>query len=354
MLSEQPGAHTPWRAVNQLLARDERFEIKNSLGNAFLFAPKTISCLAALVYLLKQEGLSFRNISNRISDASFSSFIPFISTHALVSCKWNESVVTVEAGCDLKTFHSILFQHGEEVALENTMDAHGQRTISSLIIEGLQGGGVLRQHSAHYRLQYIELLKFDGSFCRLGSMLAGATKGPLLQHLIWGIQTLPAIITRVSFKTEKIPEHRLQLAWAFKEKIELLSCLEKLQAFTCSWERLDCVYSGRSEEKSFILAQISGLYEEMEEFKKICPFYSLAMFDNPIPGLKNYFFKQKLKHLLVNFDQGIKYLTSVNYLWHHTLTDECWLIGPETIAVENPAVDFTWKEKFYRSLAVGS
>src|SRR5689334_21183911 len=103
-MREKPGACTPWKGINQLLAPDERFEVHFPHWQGFLLAPKHSAQLAALFYLLYQEKIAVCIQGRGSHSFPSSEHSVIVSARAFSQITWHEQGV-VEAGAGCSLFH---------------------------------------------------------------------------------------------------------------------------------------------------------------------------------------------------------------------------------------------------------
>lgn len=327
---EKPGISTPWTNVNQLLAADERFEVVEEDWQGIILAPKSAPKLAALFYLLKEHqqpfhlmgrGHEWPDIAQRLS--------LFISARAFQHCEMNQNgVVTIGAGCDAKVIHNYLWNKGYEISLEEEMEAESKRSIASLWMRGCQPGVILRDKPLQERLIGVELVTCAGSLVRFGRSLKSTLMGPMFQQALWGMQNINALITQLFVEATPRPTHRLHLSWTFKSQPDAWKHFDVLKQTVHSWERLDCVVSGRSHEQHFVLAQISGSEEEMRAFESICPQIAKAGRADQTSGLRTYLRNQGHHYRIFSREKLCDALQISDYAWYHGLTNQGWLITP--------------------------
>jgi hypothetical protein len=347
-VTETPGAQTPYLAINQLLTADERFEVVYPQWRGYLFAPKNRARLSALVYLLQESQLSFRIQGKGLHVDLNSPSSIILSTRALTQMRLNEDVLEVEAGCDLRTVQSYLFEFKREIHLDDWIWSDGRGTVGSAVVRGCQTGVVFR-HAMPKPLLQIDCLRQDGGSIRLGRALPGASAGPALHQLLWGSGFVPALLSKFYFQTYPVPPIRLHVAWPFSAHQKLLEHLESLKSFSQSWEQLDCLFSGQAGEKSFLLARISGLPEEMEYFKQECPSFKEAILEPLQAKFKSFFLSKQMSYFPIGLEAGLDALQCGDYLWHHSLTDGCWLISLNEMA-SFTAEETVWKKRLDRVL----
>jgi hypothetical protein len=149
-------------------------------------------------------------------------------------------------------------------------------------------------------------------------------------------------LTSVIWKVNPAPLKRIFLNWDFLNEEEGWKHLQVLKSFTNTWERLDLVLSPNSYQKHFLLAQISGLEEEMESFILSCPLIEKSHRTNMVPVLKQFFDQQS------SIFKTSSEKPQIAYRWYHSLTDQTWWIDEELDKQE--LIVFTWQERLYQSL----
>lgn len=346
---EKPGAQTPWLFVNQLLTADERFEVCYAEWKGFLLAPKTTSSLAALLYLLHQHHIPFyvqgQKIKKNPSPACFVSARAF--SHFLVH---EGDVIEIGAGCSLMDLQPILFEKQLEVNVEESPLASPKQSVVDLILIGQTAGLQLKQENVVESLLGVEWITEKGCQLQWGGSQRSCLAGPALHKLIWGMQHLPGVIVKIYLKAYRLPTVRLQLVWSFRYLDALWNQFDQLKRFSSSWERLDCVWSGKSKEQSFILAQISGLKEEMEAFTQICPDYHLSQPEDRRLQLKQFLNQQTLFAYPASKQQQLQ---PDEYLWYHGLEERAWQLTPRILEKEEEQVEPIWKQYLWESVKNG-
>lgn len=343
---EKPGAHTRWNKVNQLLAPDERFELLSPKGKNFLLAPKHASQLAALLYILHQEGIDVSVQGGGFDAPALIENSVIISVRAFSQLIWYEQgVVEAGAGSALSYLHQFLFEKNQEVALDGDPLASSKRSVGSLILSGSMAGVRYRSEGVPENILGVELVTWEGSQIKWGGPYRTALAGPALHKLIWGLQTLPGIIVKVILKTYPIPQARLRLVWSFRQKEDLWKQWDDLKRFSLSWEYLDAVLSGCPEDQCFIFAQISGLSEEIEAFSKNCPCYNAARQQEERVHLKKFLIQQKLKVFPVPVHHSLE---SGEYLWIQEGNQNAWWLTGRANGSINDSVPI-WKKRFRNS-----
>jgi hypothetical protein len=340
-MKEKPGAHTPWTEINQLLAPDERFEVSQSNQQGFLLAPKHSSQLAALLYLICRQGVPFSVQGRGTSVHPNHSLI--ISARAFSQLIFHEKgVVEVGAGCPLSHLHQFLFERKREIPLEEDPLSSPKQSIAGLLLSGKTSGICYHQESALETILGIEMVTFEGSRIIWGGHQKSALAGPTLHKLIWGLNSIPAIIVKIILKTYPIPQKRLRLTWSFRDKDMLRDHFLSLKNFSCTWESLEWVLSGQKTEQGFIFAQISGLETEMEGFSQLCPGYPIAQQHGEKIDLKNFLKQKRLQAYSVSADQ---LLEPGEYLWHQALNKKTLLMTHHSLNEKNDSRPL-WKERF--------
>lgn len=342
---EKPGAHTPWQSINQLLDSQERLEwfLKGSV--TYLFAPKTLSKLSALIYLLKEERVSY-SVQNQ-GEALASKDSVWISVRSFSEVKWlGEGCMAVGAGASLFQLRSKLFEENHELGVEDLSGRH--RSIASFLLGAPPVGLFLRQEALAERLLQVEWVNGDGGIVKWGRGLPGSG-GPCLSPLIWGLRDLKAVLVKVVFKVDPIPLERLFLSWSFLRRDELWDQFDRLHSLTATWERLDLVIPNDPLQKGFLLAQISGTKEEMRAFLNLCPKFAQAELGEKVFQLRKFFEQQCFHFQPIKCWEGAEEKESVGYRWYHGLTDQSWLVHPLS---RNETIDEPpeWKKRFWSSL----
>lgn len=344
-MKEKPGVQTPWAKINQLLAYDERFEVEFSYWQGFLLAPKQSSQLAALLYFLNQSNIRFCIQGKGSTSFPSIEHAVIISTRFFSQMMWYEhGVVEVGAGCSLNLLHQFLFEKNHEVALEKNLVGSSKRSIGGLILSDQIAGLRYRQESFSETILGLELVTWEGCQVKWGGIYKSSVPGPTLHKLIWGLESLPGIVTKVILKTYPIPNKRLELTWSFRQQKELWQQLDRLKQFSLSWEYLDVVLSGQPSSQGFIFAQISGLSQEMEAFAQRCPRYAIATQQEEKRNMKQFFIQQKLTIHPVHKEYVLK---QGEYLWYQEWKSKAWLLTPQSIEKKD---EFPiWKRRFQES-----
>ncbi len=337
---ETPGAQTPWPCVNQLLAEDERFEVANVGQTRFLLAPKTPSRLVALLYCLHQQRIPFNasSVACCVSTRAFS--------HWMIH---EQDVLEIGAGCSLRELQSSLFEKQLEVNVEESPLASSKQSVSELILSGQITDLQLKQENLSEALLGIEWITEQGCQLQWGGPQRSGLAGPTLHKLLEDLQHLPGFPVKMYLKTYHVPAMRLYLTWSFRHLDALWEQFHQLKRFSSSWERLDCVWSGQAQSQNFILAQISGLKEEMESFAQLCPGYLLAQRQDKRIQLKQFFNQQSLQAYLSSKQS----LQPDEYIWYHGLTEKTWWLTPRLLASREESVKPLWKQHLRESLNNG-
>lgn len=348
---ETPGVPTPWPFVNQLLMADERFEVCSAEWQGFLLAPKTIAGLTTLLSILNQHPISFCVHEPTIKKSSLLSPICLVSTRAFSQVVIHEgNVIEIGAGCSLVDLHSVLFERKLEANLEESPLASTKQSVVNLILSGQTASIHLKQENVVESLMGIEWVTEKGCQLQWGGPQRSGLAGPTLHKLIWGLQQWPGLIVKIYVKAYHLPAMRLHLMWSFRQLSALWDQFDQLKRFSSSWERLDCVWSGKSQEQSFILAQISGLKEEMNAFTQLCPGYSLSQPQNGLVKLTQ-FLKQQTLYAYPASHQ--KQLQSDEYLWYHGLDERAWWLTPRLVNNQEEQEWPLWKHYLWESAKNG-
>jgi hypothetical protein len=333
----EPGVSTPYQEINQLLGVDEKYLLKWSKSKNYLFIPKSLQCLSALLFLLKEKGIGYSLSPPNPSDQSI-----FISLQSLNQMKLLENdAIEVQTGCEVDELKSWLFAQDRELGWESLFKK--RMNIRDAIQAGISGGEVLRELGIQERLLAVEIMKADGGIVKLGNELCYSTAGPSLHRVFWGLGDLGGILVKAVFKTERVPPVRLFLSWEFEDRKQLWKYFDRLKQWTSSWERLDWILPRECNEKCFIIGQISGIKDEMENLKMHCPFYTEAMKDDRFNVFKNYFNRtcsgfEQTDHLNLDPIAG-------DYLWYHGMTGIGWNIYKQRECEQQPPLKkILWKE----------
>lgn len=345
-MSEKPGAFIPWSGINQLLAPDERFEVIHSNWKGFLLAPKHSSQLAALFYFLHQHKIEFC-IQGRGNEMFPSHPTLIVSARAFSGLVLHEQdVVEVGAGCSLSHLHQFLFERKQEISLEENPLDSPKRSVGSLILSGKTAGMSYQQEKIPETLLGVEIVTREGSQVTWGGGHRSAVAGPALHKLVWAMQSLPGMITKIYLKTYPIPQKRMRLTWAFRQQEALKEHFQALKEFSSTWENLDYVHSGQKTDQSFIFAQISGLHEEMENFIRLCPGYLRLQAQDQRLCLREFLKKQPLKTYQVSCDQRV---LPGEYLWYQEIDNRGWWLTSQCLE-EKEEDRPLWKQRVWRSL----
>lgn len=341
---EKPGAQMPWADLNQLLATDERFEVQTSDWRGFLLAPKHAAQLAALLYLLCQQKIVFCVQGRGTVARPSSPHALIISARSFSQCVLHEEqgIVEVGAGTSLSHLHQFLFERKQEVALEEGPLSFSKRSVAGLLLSGQTAGIHCRGETIPETILGIEFVTWEGSQIKWGGCQRSPLAGPALHKLIWGLNSLPGVITKIILKTYPLPQSRLRLAWSFRQKEALWKQLQALKSFCSSWEYLGYVLSGSPTDQGFIFAQIAGLQKEMEAFSHLCPAYSTAKQGGERVHLRNFMKQQKLNAYSASSHQQ---LMPGEYLWHQELDQRTWWITPQSLVRKMDPLPI-WKQRF--------
>lgn len=319
-IREKPGCVTEWPLINHLLAADERFERESLHGKGILFAPRTLSKLSMLLQHLQEQTIPCKVIGKGThSDFSHVASPVLLSVRALQQIRLlEEDVVEVEAGCEMRTLAAVLLEWGKELGLDDWIGGTGKGTVGGALKVGCQSGLILRQKSLQRRLVGVELVQWNGKSVKLGHALKEACAG----------STWEGVLTKFFFKVDPLPPVRLTLSWTFASPDDLWKQMEKLQHLTASWERLDCILAGDRHAKNFILAQLSGIEEEMEAFKRMCPRFDEASREDRLGVLKRYLIEQQFFFLAKPGRIEIPFISLLpgEYFWYHHLIHQGWIM----------------------------
>lgn len=311
-----PGASISHSPLNQLLELDERCLLKWSTIQSYLLMPKSMAKLSALLFFLHDQKIDFLLSEN---------FIPmsnqiYISMRQLNQVRLLENgTVEVHAGYQLMELQTRLFEFQKELGWENISEEAD--SIFKSMLTDAPAGLVLKRKTWAERLVTLEWMQLNGEIVKLGD----SRIGPALHKLSLGMRDRLGVVVKMTFKTEPLPSQRVYLSWSFDQQTLLWDYFEKLHKWTRDWERLDCILSSQHEEKGFILAQLSGTFEEIKAFKHCCPFYLDSKEGNQLNVLKQYFKQQKVIFEPVK-NPVLTALKGADYLWYHGLTDTGWLI----------------------------
>ncbi|CUI16212.1 Conserved hypothetical protein [Candidatus Protochlamydia naegleriophila] len=342
---EKPGAHTPWQSINQLLDSQERLEWRSETCISYLFAPKTLSKLSALLYLLKTEQVSYAVQNQEQGDIAEKGV--WISVRSFSQAEWQgDGHIAVGAGSNLFQLQSKLLEEKYELGLEDLAGRH--HSIASFLLEAPPMGLFLRQEALSERLLQVEWVNGDGGIVKWGRGLPGMG-GPCLSQLIWGLRNLKAVLVKVLFKAYPIPPERLLLNWSFLKRDELWKQFDRLRSLTATWERLDLVIPNDPLQKGFLLAQISGSKEEMKTFSSLCPEFARAETSDRLCQLRKFFEQQRFQFQPIKCREETERKELAGYCWYHGLTDQSWFVHPfsHNDTIDEPA---EWKKRFWNCL----
>lgn len=258
-----------------------------------------------------------------------------------------DEMIEVGAGCSLSDLHRVLLENRYEVSFEGDPLVSPKRSVGGVLISGRTGGLQLRQETILQSLFGIEMITQEGSQLKWGGSQRSILAGPALHKLMHGIRSVPGLLIKVMLKGYLLPPVRIHLAWTFRDSKDLWDHFDALRHLTATWERLDCILSGNPGEQSFILAQISGLPEEMDAFRQLCPGYRAARQQDDSYRLKIFFNQQNLKAYPVSCD---KPLESGEYLWIQGLDQRAWLITSRKMEEEADCLSPIWKQQLCTSL----
>lgn len=346
-VKELPGAHTPWKEINQLLAPDERFEMQLPHWNGFLLVPRYPSQLSALFYFLHQEKIPF--VMNEEGGLHQGTHSVKISGRAFSQINWHEnSTVEIGGGCALSYLNSFLLERKDEVALEGDPLASPKSSVSELILSGRTGGLRFREEFFPEAIVGIDLVTRDGTQVKWGGKHRSQGGGPTLHPLMWNLKSFPGMILKVILKSYPIPPKRLRLSWSFRHREALWQFFNELKEFSSSWEVLDVILSGQSASQEFIFAQISGLPEEMDAFSELCPGYRNASQQGERLNMKVFLGTQALKAYRV--DKNV-FPKQGEYLWLQEWNSFAWLLTPQVYQEDFDTP--LWKQRFLESFVYG-
>lgn len=348
LIKEIPSAVTPWAQVNELLSSQERFSVECNGSQRYLLTPKHSSQLAALFYFFRQHHLSF-SIQGREGDpCDLNPQAPIISTRGFSHIQWYpEGIVEIGGGCPLDRLHQFLFEFKEETPLEEAPFCSSKRAVGDLILSGNITGLSYRQEACPQTLKGLELVTWEGAQLVWGGIQKGCRAGPCLHQLIIGLGSVPAVITKMIFKTFPTPEKRLRMAWMFARMEPLLQQLNELKRFASSWESLDIVLSGDLSAQSFIFAQISGSQEEMEQFSLQCPRFAQASLQGEKQRVRTFLLDQQLKGYRSDKHQLVK---PGDYLWIEEQGGKAWGLTKESFLNDSRMSE--WKELFLQGFDI--
>lgn len=317
-MKEMPGAETPWRRVNQLLAPDERFFISRGEKTKILLAPRHSSQLAALFYFLNQEGVAF---SLRDLDHQDNTLI--VTPRAFSQLHWHDhGVVEVGAGCTFSHLHSFLFERKYDAGGEPPPASSYKERVVEAFIEGRVGGFRSRGESPSEQLVGCELVAWDGSQLRWGAPHRAPPPGPALHKLVGGGGDLPGVVTKIFLKCNPVPQKRLRLSWSFRSQAELWDQFQILTEFSSSWELLDVVLAGDLSATSFLFAQIAGQEEEMDRVVERCPGLEVASQEDRRGKVERFFQQEGLQAREASGDSQIR---PGEYLWQQEIISKRWI-----------------------------
>ncbi|WP_068470082.1 FAD-binding protein [Candidatus Protochlamydia phocaeensis] len=347
--NERPGVHTPWQAINKMLDAEERFEKEGKEWSGYLFAPKNISKLSALLYLLKElhihygfhnQGEAFNYDWQALVSARAFSHLLFLQ----------DGCIEIGAGYPFSMLSSSLNAQGYEIGWEEWTSGK-QQVIGEALLKGESQGLILNQEQLPDRILAVELVTREGSLLKWGKGLRASQAGPSLPPLIWGMENLPAALISATLKADLLPPVRLCLSWTFSNYQELWNCFHVLKSFTTTWERLDCLLPGNTEEKGFVLAQISGIEEEMQAFKLCCPLIQGVEWVNKAPLFKKFFHQRGYSFHAAEGKSPLEILQEGHYYWYHGLTDQGWVIGSDLRKDSLHSFSIPlWKERLWSCL----
>jgi FAD/FMN-containing dehydrogenase len=177
--SEKLGAGTPWIAINQLLAPDERFEVHDLSWKGYLLAPKQTAQLVALLYLLRQASLPFcvQGRGTWLKPGPHQLLI--VSMRAFSQVVFHSpGLCEVGAGCSISQLHHALAECEQEKGLEGDPLASTKRSIGGVFLSGHIGGLQLRRESPVEALLGVEWVSWEGNQVKEGSCLRSVLAGP--------------------------------------------------------------------------------------------------------------------------------------------------------------------------------
>lgn len=333
---EKPGYITAWKELNDLLDVDERFECIQGEQPKILLAPKQIAKISSLIHYLQSQQITYQ-IRGRGTNSMPSSAQVILSTQALNRIqRLDQGVIAVEVGCDLRTLQRTLCVEGIELGLENGLGESDKRSVGGILLEdgqfGLVLGGVTRIQE---RLLGIEWVEAEGSLSTWGHKLEAAALGSALHRMLRDRPNTQRVMVQVYFKVTPIPTKRLELCWSLEDRAELWAYIKELQKFCSSWERLDVVIPYNLKEKGLILAQIAGLETEIQAFKRECPSIEKAEIrDGKFEKVKKFLLQNSRSYQQMSLENCLASNSEGDYVWHHTLTKQTWLITSRDIALQ--------------------
>lgn len=341
MKKEMPGAKTPWNAINQLLAPDECFAVQEEKQSYFLFAPKQVNKLSALLLRLQDQNIPF-SFSRHFADQSV-----LVSNRALQSLAIGKSaVIEAGGGCENQQIQTELWKQGYELGWEEELPFHAKCRLADFWLKGYPSGLRLRSRSLQDRLIGLELATSSGRLLHLGHKHPSAQLGPALHQTFWGSQAEGICLTKLFFQGEFRPAERIQLSWKFDSLDDLWELFSLLKTKILSWERLDCILSGSPQEQQFLIAQLSGSKEEMAAFRQECPKIQEALPQYQLAALKRYLGQCGQAFLFSSLSKLRAAWQTSEYIWYHGLIDQGWLITKRSLsfeASERPRLD--WEKK---------
>ena len=347
MIKEIPGFETPWREINLLLSPEERFKVISPSQPAILLVPRSVSTLAALLFVLYEKELKWQACGTHIPLISDPVSFIWVSYRAFSSVSYDdqEKTITCGAGCSFSQVTRALCERKREVPLEEELWSSSQFSIGESILFAKIANLAYQGNSFINALLGLECVSVKGDVTYWGSWNRSGYFGPPLHSLLLGYRDFPGIVTRLKLKTYEIPQKRLYLTWQKDEAHQLWEQLDALQTFTSNWEKLECIQSGHPTDAHLIFAQIAGSIEEMKDFSLVCPSYSEAMQEKK-NELRDFFKKKSLNSYVSSLSQT---LSPGEYLWFQPHYQKVWWLSSKMLCLEKVACP-PWKTLFNSSM----
>jgi hypothetical protein len=337
-IREKPGAATPWSAINQLLAPEERYHIQMPGWQGFILAPQHVSRLTALLYLLDEEGIPFQ--SHGLLPKSDLPCELIVSVRAFSRLSLNDDdILEVEGGCSFSLLHSYLFERKCEILI-------GERPLATdkaLLVEAVSSGEKLLEKDIFMGLEFVD---FKGCQVRWGGKGRSPAPGPQLHQLIPEFKDFPGIIVKLFLKTLAAPDVRFKLAWPYRDRTSLQQQIHALKDFSTSWEKMECLIPGDESEKGYIIAQISGTREEMEAFQQKCPGYQDASQQDERSQFNAFFINNDF-HACEAADMQM--VRPDEYLWIDEKNRRTWIISRHASHDERVILTPEWQMKIKKA-----
>ncbi len=255
----------------------------------------------------------------------------------------SDDSVQIGGECQLNSLNAWLFAENLSCGSIDSLTTTGKETIASLIFRS--DPSLFPTRETHRFLSAIK-----GNICLQIDLGSGFPSGGGLQwhKLLMGIEELDKPLLAIRWKVDPIPSVIRTLSWKNASRDSLFKMFEELLSWDQSWDRLDLLLSGQKGEGGLLLAQMSGMEEEMALFNQFCPNIDAARQGNQIPHLKAYLKKLGLiasKPIMTT--QPFK-LPQNDYIWYVGLRHLAYLFiktPHDVIQNHNPI----WKDRLFKN-----